>query len=194
MDGRVLTDEEYRKEVQAAAKSANAASGLQHPAEALGELGFNPEGLGTECDARKSRRKEGSKHDQAKTDLNHPTRAEYSVCTARVSPRNNVLARRKKARVVSLARVCQSFCVLPALLSVSVSVFPELVSSGWCGLSRSSSGSSSTPFSRCSSWFEGCSFRTCLFKVVDPQPFSVLSPPVMGRRDREEGWDVIRKL
>ena len=98
------------------------------------------------------------------------------------------LARRKEARVVSLARVCQSFCVLPALLSVSVSVFPELVSSGWCGLSRSSSGSSSTPFSRCSSWFEGCSFRTCLFKVVDPQPFSVLSPPVMGRRDREEGF------
>ena len=94
----------------------------------------------------------------------------------------------KKARVVSLARVCQSFCVLPALLSVSVSVFPELVSSGWCGLSRSSSGSSSTPFSRCSSWFEGCSCRTCLFEVVDPQPFSVLSPPVMGRRDREEGF------
>ena len=68
LDGRVLTDEEYRKEVQAAAKSANAASGLQHPAEALGELGFNPEGLGAECDARKSRRKEGSKHDQANTD------------------------------------------------------------------------------------------------------------------------------
>ena len=188
LDGRVLTDEEYRKEVQAAAKSANAASGLQHPAEALGELGFNPEGLGAECDARRSRRKEGSKHDQAKTDLNHPTRAEYSVCTVRVSPRNNVLARRKKARVVSFARVCQSFCVLPALLSVSVFVFPELVSSGWCGLSRSSSGSSSTPFSRCSSWFGGCSFRTCLFEVVYPQPFSVLSPPVMGRRDREEGF------
>ena len=188
LDGRVLTDEEYRKEVQAAAKSASAASGLQHPAEALGELGFNPEGLGAECDARKSRRKEGSKHDQAKTDLNHPTRAEYSVCTVRVSPRNNVLARRKKARVVSFARVCQSFCVLPALLSVSVFVFPELVSSGWCVLSRSSSGSSSTPFSRCSNWFGGCSFRTCLFEVVDPQPFSVLSPPVMGRRDREEGF------
>ena len=28
----------------------------------------------------------------------------------------------------------------------------------------------------------------CLFEVVDPQPFSVLSPPVMGRRDREEGF------
>ena len=154
----------------------------------MGELGFNPEGLGAECDARRSRRKEGSKHDQAKTDLNHPTRAEYSVCTVRVSPRNNVLGRCKKARVVSFARVCQSFCVLPALLSVSVFVFPELVSSGWCGLSRSSSGSSSTPFSRCSSWFGGCSFRTCLFEVVDPQPFSVLSPPVMGRRDREEGF------
>ena len=59
LDGRVLTDEEYRKEVQAAAKSASAASGLQHPAEALGELGFNPEGLGAECGARKSRRKAG---------------------------------------------------------------------------------------------------------------------------------------
>ena len=99
-----------------------------------------------------------------------------------------MLARRKKAAAVSLARVCRSFCVLPALLSMSVLVFPELVSSGWCGLSRPSSGSSSTPFSRCSSWFGGCSFRTCLFEVVDPQPFSVLSPPVMGRRDREEGF------
>ena len=27
-----------------------------------------------------------------------------------------------------------------------------------------------------------------MFEVVDPQPFSVLSPPVMGRRDREEGF------
>ena len=125
LDGRVLTDEEYREEVRAAAKGATASSGLQHPAEALGELGFNPEGLGAECDARKSRKKEGSKHDQAKTDLNHPTRAENIACTVGVSPRNNVLARREKTEAVRsscLSRFCRSLCVVPALLSGLVSL------------------------------------------------------------------------
>ena len=106
IDGRALTDEEYQEEIRSAAKSANSAAGIQHPAEALGELGFNPEGLGEECDPRKSRRKDSSKHDQAKTDLNHPTRAEEAVCRPVVSQDSDALAASKKVEGLRLRLSC----------------------------------------------------------------------------------------
>ena len=115
------------------------------------------------------------------------------MCTVGVSPRNNVLARREKTEAVlssCLSRFCRSLCVLPALLSGLVDVPPKLLSSGWFGFSSSSSSSSSSsckPFRRSSSLSRSCSFRSCLFEVVDPQPFLVPSPPEMGRRDREGG-------
>ena len=62
---------------------------------AVGELGFNPEGLGEECDPRKSRRKDTNKHDQT-ADLNHPTRAEEAVCRPVVSQDSDALAAREK--------------------------------------------------------------------------------------------------
>ena len=76
VDGKLLSDREYKEELDVAAKTAvKQGNGLQHPAEALSELGFNPEGLGEELDARKTRRPARTKkQDAVESDHNHPTR------------------------------------------------------------------------------------------------------------------------